>query len=109
MPTSTVLFERWFSPSLDPTLRPNQEELLKLLEDGYDKIKMEAYVHLLREASSLSLFKKAKPMSNKLYMALATVNGVPDEEFPISGVSFNKYFRNLTSAKKQSGLKLPKC
>ena len=102
------LFERWFSPSLDPTLRPNQEELLKLLEDGYDKIKMEAYVHLLREASSLSLFKKAKPMSNKLYMALATVNGVPDEEFPISGVSFNKYFRNPDFCKEAKWLEAAK-
>ena len=94
------LFERWFSPKLDVSLRPSQEELLKLLEDGYDNIKMEAYVHLLREASSLSLFKKLKPMSNKLYMALAVVNGTADEEFPISGVSFNKYFRNPDFAKE---------
>lgn len=94
------LFERWFSPKLDVSLRSSQEELLKLLEDGYDKIKIEAYVHLLREASSLSLFKKAKPMSGKLYQALTVVNGKVDESFPISGVSFNKYFRNPDFAKE---------
>jgi len=88
------LFARWFSPRLDASLRKSQEELLKLLEDGYDKIKMEAYVHLLREASELNLFKKAKPMSNRLYMALSAEKGKDDEAFPISGVSFNKYFRN---------------
>ena len=88
------LFARWFSPRLDASLRKSQEELLKLLEDGYDKIKMEAYVHLLREASELNLFKKAKPMSNRLYLALSAEKGKDDEAFPISGVSFNKYFRN---------------
>ena len=88
------LFARWFSPRLDASLRKSQEELLKLLEDGYDKIKMEAYVHLLREASEMNLFKKAKPMSNRLYMALSAEKGKDDEAFPISGVSFNKYFRN---------------
>ena len=88
------LFVRWFSPRIDVELRKPQEELLKLLEDGYDKIKMEAYVHLLREAAELNFFKKAKPLSNSLYVALAQVQNRDDEAFPISGVSFNKYFRN---------------
>lgn len=71
-----------------------QVELLKLLEDGLDKIKMETYVHLLREAADLSLFKKATPFSDKLYEALSRVESREDEEFPIAGPSFNKYFRN---------------
>ncbi len=76
------------------SLRESQVELLKLLEDGLDKIKMETYVHLLREAADLSLFKKATPFSDKLYEALSRVESREDEEFPIAGPSFNKYFRN---------------
>lgn len=88
------LFARWFSPKIDVSLREPQEELLYLLEDGLDKIKMETYVHLLREASDLNLFKPAKPVSDKLYEALSHIGSRDDEEFPISGSSFNKYFRN---------------
>ncbi len=88
------LFNRWFSPKIDVALRKPQEELLKLLEDGYDKIKMEAYVHMLREAFELNLFKKSKPVSDKLYAELTKVESRDDEEFPISLPSFNKYFRN---------------
>lgn len=69
-------------------------ELLKLLEDGLDKIKMETYVHLLREAADLGLFKKATPFSDKLYETLSRVESREDEEFPIAGPLFNKYFRN---------------
>ena len=88
------LFHRWFSTKIDVSLREPQVELLKLLEDGLDKIKMETYVHLLREAADLSLFKKATPFSDKLYEALSRVESREDEEFPIAGPSFNKYFRN---------------
>ena len=55
---------------------------------------METYVHLLREASDLNLFKNLKPVSDKLYAALSKVQSRDDEAFPISGPSFNKYFRN---------------
>jgi hypothetical protein len=51
-------------------------------------------VHLLREASEMNLFKKLRPVSDKLYAALSKVENLDDEEFPISGSSFNKYFRN---------------
>ena len=88
------LFHRWFSTKIDVSLREPQVELLKLLEDGLDKIKMETYVHLLREAADLGLFKKATPFSDKLYEALSRVESREDEEFPIAGPSFNKYFRN---------------
>lgn len=88
------LFHCWFSTKVDVSLREPQVELLKLLEDGLDKIKMETYVHLLREAADLSLFKKATPFSDKLYEALSRVESREDEEFPIAGPSFNKYFRN---------------
>jgi hypothetical protein len=88
------LFADWFSPRIDVALREPQVELLKLLEDGLDNIKMEAYVHLLREASEMNLFKKLRPVSDKLYAALSKVENLDDEEFPISGSSFNKYFRN---------------
>jgi hypothetical protein len=88
------LFSSWFSPKIDVALREPQEKLLKLLEDGFDKIKMETYVHLLREAYELKLIKKTRPVSDKLYAALSKIEGRDDEEFPISGVSFNKYFRN---------------
>ena len=88
------LFADWFSPRIDVALREPQVELLKLLEDGLDNIKMEAYVHLLREASEMNLFKKLRPVSDKLYAALSKVENRDDEEFPISGSSFNKYFRN---------------
>lgn len=88
------LFDRWFSPKIAVELREPQEELLKLLEDGYDNIKMEAYVHLLREAAELKLFKNLKPMSDKLYEELCKVQSRTDEEFPIAKPSFNKYFRN---------------
>lgn len=72
-----------------------QVELLKLLEDGLDKLKMETYVHLLREAADLNFFKvDMKPMSDKLYDALNKVQSREDEAFPIAGPSFNKYFRN---------------
>ena len=46
------------------------------------------------EAADLSLFKKATPFSDKLYEALSRVESREDEEFPIAGPSFNKYFRN---------------
>ena len=88
------LFAQWFSPRIDIALREPQVELLKLLEDGLDNIKMEAYVHLLREASEMNLFKKLRPVGDKLYAALSIVENSDDEEFPISGSSFNKYFRN---------------
>lgn len=88
------LFADWFSPRIDVALREPQVELLKLLEDGLDNIKMEAYVHLLREASEMNLFKKLRPVSDKLYAALSKVENRDDKEFPISGSSFNKYFRN---------------
>lgn len=88
------LFARWFSPRIDVSLREPQLELLRLLEDGLDKIKMETYVHLLREASDLNLFKNLRPVSDKLYAALSKVQSRDDEAFPISGPSFNKYFRN---------------
>lgn len=88
------LFNQWFSPKIDVSLREPQVELLKLLEDGLDKIKMETYVHLLREASDLKLFKRLSPVSDKLYEALSNVQDRDDEEFPIAGPSFNKYFRN---------------
>lgn len=88
------LFHRWFSTKIDVSLREPQEQLLYLLEDGLDKIKMETYVHLLREAADLNLFKKATPFSDKLYEALSHVESREDEEFPIAGPSFNKYFRN---------------
>ena len=88
------LFHRWFSSKIDVSLREPQEQLLFLLEDGLDKIKMETYVHLLREAADLNLFKKVTPFSDKLYEALSRVESREDEEFPIAGPSFNKYFRN---------------
>ena len=88
------MFHRWFSTKIDVSLREPQEQLLYLLEDGLDKIKMETYVHLLREAADLNLFKKATPFSDKLYEALSHVESREDEEFPIAGPSFNKYFRN---------------
>ena len=88
------LFHRWFSSKIDVLLREPQEELLYLLEDGLDKIKMETYVHLLREAADLKLFKKATPQSDNLYAALEKVESREDEAFPIEGSSFNKYFRN---------------
>ena len=89
------LFDRWFSPRIDVSLREPQVELLKLLEDGLDKIKMETYVHLLREAADLNLFKSnLKPLSDKLYEALSRIEDRDDAEFPIAGPSFNKYFRN---------------
>ncbi len=69
-------------------------ELLKLLEEGLDNIKMETYVHLLREASEMNLFKKLRPFSDKLYEALSKVENRDDEAFPIAKPSFNKYFRN---------------
>lgn len=88
------LFQRWFSTKIDVSLREPQEELLKLLEDGLDNIKMETYVHLLREAADLNFFKPSKPQSDKLYAALEKVQSREDEAFPIEGSSFNKYFRN---------------
>lgn len=89
------LFDRWFSPQIDVALRESQVELLRLLEDGLDHIKMEAYVHLLREAADLNFFKNnLKPFSDKLYEALSKVQSHDDEAFPIAGPSFNKYFRN---------------
>lgn len=48
------LLAHWFSPGIDVSLREPQLELLKHLEDGLDKIKMETYVHLLREESDLN-------------------------------------------------------
>lgn len=96
------LFDRWFSPKIDATLREPQVELLKLLEDGLDKIKMETYVHLLREAADLNFFKvNLKPLSDKLYDALAKVQSREDEAFPIAGPSFNKYFRNPDFCKEK--------
>ena len=88
------LFHRWFSTKIYVSLRQPQEELLKLLEDGLDNIKMETNVHLLREAADLNFFKPAKPQSDKLYAALERVENRDDEAFPIAGPSFNKYFRN---------------
>lgn len=96
------LFDRWFSPKVDVTLKEPQVELLKLLEDGLDKIKMETYVHLLREAADLKFFKvNLKPLSDKLYEALAKVQNREDEAFPIAGPSFNKYFRNPDFCKEK--------
>lgn len=96
------LFDHWFSPKIDVTLREPQVELLKLLEDGLDKIKMEAYVHLLREAADLNFFKvNLKPLSDKLYDALTKVQSREDEAFPIAGPSFNKYFRNPDFCKEK--------
>ena len=95
------LFARWFSPRIDVSLREPQLELLRLLEDGLDRIKMETYVHLLREASDLNLFKNLKPVSDKLYAALSKVQSRDDEAFPISGPSFNKYFRNPDFCKEE--------
>ena len=88
------LFHLWFTTKIDVSLREPQVELLKLLEDGLDKNKMETYVHLLREAADLGLFKKATPFSDKLYEALSRVESSEGEEFPIAWPSFNKYFRN---------------
>lgn len=89
------LFDSWFSQKIDVSLREQQVELLRLLEDGLDNIKMETYVHLLREAADLNLFRNnLKPFSDKLYDALSRVERREDEAFPISGPSFNKYFRN---------------
>ena len=102
------LFDRWFSPKIAVELREPQEELLKLLEDGYDKIKMEAYVHLLREAAELKLFKNMKPMSDKLFEALCKVQSRTDEEFPIAKPSFNKYFRNPDFCKEAKWLEAAK-
>lgn len=102
------MFDRWFSGKIDVALRKPQEDLLKLLEDGLDKIKMETYVHLLREASELSLFKRMTPMSDKLYAALTKVQSRDDEEFPIAGPSFNKYFRNPDFCKEAKWLEAAK-
>ena len=103
------LFDRWFSPKIDVSLREPQVELLRLLEDGLDKIKMEAYVHLLREAADLHLFKNnLKPFSDKLYNALSSVQSRNDEEFPISGPSFNKYFRNPDFQKEEKWIEAAK-
>ena len=63
----------------------------KKLEDGLDKIKMETYVHLLREAADMNFFKvNLKPLSNKLYDALTKVQSREDDAFPIAEPSFNK-------------------
>lgn len=97
-----ALFDCWFSPKIDISLREPQIELLKLLEDGLDNIKMETYVHLLREAADLNLFKNnLKPFSDKLYDALAKVQSRDDDAFPIEKSSFNKYFRNPYFCKEE--------
>jgi len=94
------LFQMWFSSELDASMKKPQEALLRLLEDGLDNIKMETYVHLLREAWTLGLLKSEKPVSDKFYQALSRVEG-GEEEFPISGPSFNKYFRNPDFMKEE--------
>lgn len=94
------LFQMWFSSELDASMKKPQESLLRLLEDGLDNIKMETYVHLLREAWTLGLLKNEKPVSDKIYQALSKMEDGEDE-FPISGPSFNKYFRNPDFMKEE--------
>lgn len=102
------LFAQWFSPRIDVALREPQVELLKLMEEGLDNIKIETYVHLLREASEMNLFKKLRPFSDKLYEALSKVENRTDEAFPIAKPSFNKYFRNPDFTKDPKWLEASK-
>ena len=66
-----AFFERLFSPEWKEAYSGAQNDLLCLLEKGHDTIKLEPYVHLLREANNhLRIFVKKTALGKEIYHCL---------------------------------------
>ena len=84
-----AFFECLFSPKWTEAYGDGQEQLLTLLEKGRDEIKLEPYVHLLREANNtLHLFVKKTSMGKVIFRCLEGEDIVQD----INDVTVNSYF-----------------
>lgn len=84
-----AFFERLFSPKWTEDYGDGQEQLLTLLEKGRDAIKLEPYVHLLREVNNSShLFVKKTSMGKEIFRCLEGEDIVQD----INDVTVNSYY-----------------
>ena len=74
-----AFFDRLFSPKWREKYGKGQDELLGLFEKGLDGIKLEPYIHMLREAqNTLEVFKKETALGRKIFTCLERTNIVYD-------------------------------
>lgn len=74
-----VFFDRLFSPKWREDYGKGQDELLGLFEKGLDGIKLEPYIHMLREAqNTLEVFKKETALGKKIFHRLEGTDIVYD-------------------------------
>lgn len=65
-----AFFERLFSPEWTENYSDGQDQLLSLFEKGRDDIKLEPYVHLLREAHNMKILGKKVGLGKEIYLCL---------------------------------------
>ena len=74
-----AFFECVFSPKWRENYGKGQDELLGLFEKGLDGIKLEPYIHMLREAqNTLEVFKKETALGKKIFSCLEGTDIVDD-------------------------------
>lgn len=74
-----TFYECLFSPKWREDYGKGQDELLGLFEKGLDGIKLEPYIHMLREAqNTLEVFKKETALGKKIFNCLAGTDIVDD-------------------------------
>lgn len=84
-----AFFERLFSPELSEEYGDAQADLLTLLEKGHDSIRLEPYVHQLREAHNhLRVFARRPALGQEIYRCLEGAAIVQDA----NGDTVNSYF-----------------
>lgn len=81
-------FDRLFSPELTEAYGQAQGDLLSMLEKGRDGIKLEPYVHLLREAYNLHILGKKTGLGKEIYSCLSGEDIVQD----VGSDTVNTYF-----------------
>lgn len=83
-----AFFEKLFSPERKEANGDSQADLLTLLEKGRDAIKLEPYVHLLRQAYDLHILGKRTAMGKEIYNCLQGEDIVEDA----NAETVNSYF-----------------
>lgn len=92
-------FEKLFSPEWIEIFGTAQDDLLSLFEKDRDAIKLEPYIHLLKEANkALHLFVKKTSMGKEIYRCLEGEDIVQD----VSDVSINSYYTKTDYRKKEN-------
>ena len=94
-----AFFERLFSPSLTESFGEAQGDLLSLLEKDREGIKLEPYIHLLREVHNhQSVFVKKTGLGKEIYRCLEGETIVQDA----NAETVNSYF-SKTGYRSESG------